>query len=1190
MKSRNKPMLQRSHHRCGTVAPRRLGRLLAIVASVAVLSLSAVSAAGAFEVAPELLFQIPAESESTADGSAAGQLAAPGDVTTNAAGTRVYVPEGFNNRISVFSAWGTFIEAFGWGVRGGAAAPENCTTASGCRAGIRGSGPGQFDFVSGIVADAAGNLYVSESQSNRVQKLSPTGEFLAMFGGGVDKTTDADLCTKADVEGGDVCGAGTIGIAPGDIWGPTSIEIGPNGDVYVGEKGRIQIFAPEGTYKSEIPLPNPEWAVGDFTFSGTRIYADFFELRPNTLPFSIPSIYEYSGGSWAEFASLKKKGTEEKDATPADMAAGPEGELYVLIERGIRVPAIAEYAPNGAELAQFGSFDPDFTASGGTGGLATNWLGDLFVATRASGFFTGRTANTVTVYGPGPVEIEEPPVKEPTIVSQYAAALGANRAVLKAQINPHFFASTTYYLEYGLGLCSSSACTVTPAPPGVQLPGGQKNSPLATNGVVLSGLIPETTYHYRFTAISGPFTVTGPDRTFTTRHLSVPGLSDGRAWEKVSPADKNSGDVGTPQANTGGWFETDTPRPQQAATDGEAVTYPAFAAFGDAAGAGGSSQYLSRRTASGWETSNITPPNRGVELRDPLRGFSPDLSVAAVAQSDPPLLPGATPGVENLYLENTTDGSLRLLTTGAPQIQDGLPKYCTAFFGASDGFKHVIFSAAGGLTPEAPVNGSRNLYEWVEGQGLRLVNVLPDGSPAVPSGTGAMAFGASGNEDNCGSLAHISMNAISRDGSTIFWTDGSGTYEAGHSPLFARLDGRETVELDSRQGGAGPTGGGGRFWAATPDGNKVLFSDANRLLPGSKVGDLYLYDFKAPEGERLSDITTGPQATETRGVLGTSTDLSRIYFVGRGILTAQEENGTGEKAVNGARNLYLWEAGRGIRFITILAGAGDISDWGGFPTDEEAAEPQEQTARVTPDGQYLAFLSTAALSGYENIDQGSNQRVSEAYLYDAVGHTLVCASCNPTAARPTGASTFPTWRVGFQQPRFLSDDGSRLFFESADALAPDDANGKVDVYEFERTGFGDCSPQNPNFSPGQAGCISLLSGASSTADAYLMDASPDGRDVFFSTSSQLLPSDQDGHYDVYDARVGGGFAEPAPPAPCSGEGCRNSSAPSPATVAPGSAVFSGPGNARHKRKHHHHRRHRHKRRHGHHHNSRRSGK
>ena len=1138
-----------------------------VLVAIAALMLLGSTNAGAFQVAPEFLLQVPSEEEGTEDGEAAGRLNNPFGIAVSPSGRRVYVADDGNRRISVFSPWGEFIEAFGWGVRTGASGLQTCTRATGCVAGISGSGAGQLGSALALATDAAEDLYVVDLTNHRVEKFSEDGEFLLMFGGEVNKTTHENVCTKAQFDGGDICGAGISGTDPGEFTAVRGISVDPEGNVYVGDKGRVQVFDSAGTYQSQISLPNSNWEVQSLDVESGRVYADF----------SVSDVYEYVGGSWNVLAPVDQ---------PGALAVGPEGELYVIREQSL-ADDILELDPDGNPMAEFGG------AEGvDLHGLAVNWVGDLYVSSRLFSFF-GTSSSYIAAYGPPPAEIEPAPVKEPTIVSQYAATVGASDATLKAQINPHFFGSTTYYLEYGSEPCSSAICAVKPTPPGEHLPGGEKNSPLTTHGIVVPGLEPEKTYYYRFIAISGPFTVVGPDGSFTTRRPSVPGLPDNRAYEKVSPADKNGGEAGVPQSSTSGPFEQDTPRPQQSSPDGQAVTYPSFAAFGDPAGAGSTSQYLSRRTSTGWETANITPPNRGTAFRDPLRGFSPDLSVAVVAQADPPLLPGATPGVENLYLQDNDSGALRLLTTEPPEIADGLPMYCITYFGASSDFSHVIFTAPGALVPEAPVNFSRNLYEWTGEGGIRLVSILPSGLPAVPTGFGRSSFGGSASELNCGSLAHISLNAISQDGSRIFWTYGGGTYAGTSEPLFARIDGQETVQLDGNHGGAGP-GGKGHYWAATPNGDKVLFSDGNKLVPGARPGDLYIYDFTAPESERLRDLTAGATATETQGVLAASSDLSHVYFVAKGILTGGQENAQGERALTGARNLYLWKKGEGTRFVAILAGKGDLSDWGGSVSSPTSSEPQIQSARATPDGRYLAFISSASLTGYDNISQETSDPVNEAYLYDADADQLICASCNPTGARPTGSAGFPVWRSALQQPRYLSDDGGRIFFETGDGLAPTDANGKVDVYQFERAGTGTCNPTSSDYSSASGGCLSLITTGSGSADTYLLDASSDGRDVFFSTPQQLLPSDQDEHYDVYDAREGGGFPEPAETAPCNGEGCKGSPPPPAAVEAPGSAEFSGPSNPRrrHKKPHHRRRKHAHHKHKKHHrnHGKTRSGK
>jgi hypothetical protein len=128
--------------------------------------------------------------------------------------------------------------------------------------------------------------------------------------------------------------------------------------------------------------------------------------------------------------------------------------------------------------------------------------------------------------------------------------------------------------------------------------------------------------------------------------------------------------------------------------------------------------------------------------------------------------------------------------------------------------------------------------------------------------------------------------------------------------------------------------------------------------------------------------------------------------------------------------------------------------------------------------------------------------------------------------------------------RNFSEDGSRLFFQSYDALVPHDSNGRKDVYEYRDRN------------------VHLLSnGAGNFASEYL-DASSTGNDVFIATADQLVPADQDTRVDVYDVRVGGGFPVSVPAAACdNSDSCKPPTSQQPSVFgAPASATFSGAGN------------------------------
>ena len=99
-------------------------------------------------------------------------------------------------------------------------------------------------------------------------------------------------------------------------------------------------------------------------------------------------------------------------------------------------------------------------------------------------------------------------------------------------------------------------------------------------------------------------------------------------------------------------------------------------------------------------------------------------------------------------------------------------------------------------------------------------------------------------------------------------------------------------------------------------------------------------------------------------------------------------------------------------------------------------------------------------------------------MYDYATGAVHCLSCIPNGEAPTEASReegnltessafLPVSDVSTALPHWMSDDGSRAFFDTLDALVPQDINKKTDVYEWERHGSGTCADRT--------GCIYLLS-------------------------------------------------------------------------------------------------------------------
>src|SRR5215211_5487748 len=111
-------------------------------------------------------------SEWGSEGAAEGQFSSPAEIAVDAAGGGVYVTDNYNDRVEKFDTSGNFISAWGWGVSDGSAAYQVCTT--GCRAGISGTGAGQFSSAIGIATDGL-NVYVADYDNKRIDKFDLAG-------------------------------------------------------------------------------------------------------------------------------------------------------------------------------------------------------------------------------------------------------------------------------------------------------------------------------------------------------------------------------------------------------------------------------------------------------------------------------------------------------------------------------------------------------------------------------------------------------------------------------------------------------------------------------------------------------------------------------------------------------------------------------------------------------------------------------------------------------------------------------------------------------------------------------------------------------------------------------------------------------------------------------------------------------
>jgi hypothetical protein len=683
----------------------------------------------------------------------------------------------------------------------------------------------------------------------------------------------------------------------------------------------------------------------------------------------------------------------------------------------------------------------------------------------------------------------------------------------------------------------------------------------ASSGI--SGLQPNTTYHFRLVAGNATGSLPGADNHFTTfgsppadpgcpneairieqNATNLPGC---RAWEMVSPTGKNGGKIELESWNA------------PMASDGNATGFVSKGYFGNTRGSGslGLTEYVSRRGPDGWEEPQgitPTPPtNAGpvFELTTTVSLISEDLSHVIVRTGDLPQVSDDSPDVMNAYWEDTRSGSLMTISKSfaeEPSFGEFQQNGPVGKGGTSSDQRVIAFMAETRLLPEAPA-GRPSVYEWEEGT-LRLASILPDGSPAAEGATSPPIGALPGT--------------VSPDGSLVTFL----SPQEGQDQLYARRNHSDTVWVSEPEGSTPVSAAKDvHLQYIAPDSRHILFSTTSQLLDEDEnsVADLYMYtDGPDPVAEQnLTLISSGQKdgslytGNGGSSVLATSNNGSHVYYLTQSGISSVD--------------VTLWK--NGTRRDLIRLTRAEVEGVDGYPG----------SARASADGSRFALMTTDGISheeeerGLTGLDDAQERQI---YVYDDDKEMLVCASCLQAApgsevqpqttsgvvhipdeddAKEFDTGTDSSWPTTV---RYFSSDGTHLFFSTEEALVPEDTNEVYDVYEYNV----------------ETGRQRLISSGRGEFDAVMGNSSADGKTVSFVTKQQLLGRDRDSLRDLYVSRVDGGFAEPPPPpTPCAGDGCRGPIPPPPVESSPATPRFTGPGNPRpkHRRPHRHHRKKKH---------------
>ncbi len=1033
---------------------------------------------------------------------------------------------------------------------------------------------GSFTNVQGVAVDqSTGDVYVLDtgtgggsllkfdSAGNQLKFSGISGEPTAIIGlqggGGSENEIAVDNSSgpaKGDVyvavgasngsnidifdSGGKALGTLSNATAP---WGETcGVAVDPSGSVYVGiYGGDVDKFVPAASpvtnadYVSAIQgASNPCNLAVD---SNGSVFALHWPSGPLTR-------YETS-----QFGSLSATGSVV-DLNGGSVAVNPAND-HIYVDEGGQVSEFGSHGEPVVKPISIFANEGEGAITGSFGIAVNETSGDTYVSSGK-----GR----IGIFGPG--------LLVPTTVTAEPSNITTTSASIGGSVNPEGLAVTDCELEYGLTAAYGQSVSC-PASVG-------SGSTLISETAELSGLASGTTYHYRLVASNANGQGQGIDRTFTTEvfyPVGITGLPDGRVYEQVTPAFKNGNFYDIKAGFTFGL----------ASSGGNSVVYPMSGPVGTAS-SGMVAEFASTRTpGSEWQTvSTIPRPKIQVTITDSPLTLIPSsdfkrfvfISQAPFVDAEPQLTEGA--GV-NIF--RSEDPTVEPAWLGGPPVPSSIPgpgdasteTYMVA--GASPDLETVYFSYAGTLTaqdesrlPNVAVGfGHRQadpwgFYEWKKGQ-LVSAGVLPDGQlnpfGAVPASTAGENDFARRNYVR--TQAEAIDNQVSKDGSRAFFvspdpdasTVTNGERCASQPPctseppeLYVRQSdasgGKVSVlvsrsELPGHEGEAAADGvvsvssparardGAGTDIYASPDGSHAFFVSEDRLtLAAPEDNTRKEYDYNLETGTLMYiPGVSGPVAAVTD-------DGSEMLF----------ENKTGATT-----QLELWKDGPNGGTVTPV-------------TQMPHSQGLDLTSvHANGDGSVFVFRSNAAIPGGFNNSAESEQ----VYRYVVSSGAVDCVSCPPAGVDATGEARMSynnydpeiKGNGGNADPmttietRGMSSDGSRVFFDTPAALVPQDTNGTRDVYEWE------------------AGHVYLISSGNNPKESQILDSSESGGDVFFATSSELVPGDADAAPDIYDARIPRPGDNPPPVAvPCKGSVCQGPPNVPDLLGEPASASFSGAGN------------------------------
>ncbi len=291
-------------------------------------------------------------------GSDPGQFQAPRGIAFAPDGS-FYVADSRNHRIQHFAPDGTFLNM--WGSYGDAVNNE--------------APGGAFNEPWGVAVAEDGSVFVADTWNHRIQKFSPDGQFITMWG---------------------FFGQG---VAPEAFWGPRDLAFDSEGRLYVTDTGnkRIAVFNQDGSFVTDFGTPGIDPGqfdeqVGIAITQDNEIYItdtwnqriQVFALDPVTGLARVQRTWEISG--WFG-QSLENK---------PYIAVDNQGNVYITDPEGYRV---LQFTEEGQFVRGWGDFSTAIDGFGLPSGIEVDANGNVWVSDAANNWLLRFTL---------PVQAEQP--------------------------------------------------------------------------------------------------------------------------------------------------------------------------------------------------------------------------------------------------------------------------------------------------------------------------------------------------------------------------------------------------------------------------------------------------------------------------------------------------------------------------------------------------------------------------------------------------------------------------------------------------------------------------------------------------------------------------------------------------------------------------------------------------------------